>query len=99
MSIVELLVGLAIGLFIVATGLTLLTGNLRENRSLLLEARLMQDLRTAADLVSRDLRRAGYWGAAVDGVWSDGASSVPPIAVMNRPIATPIISSISDRPR
>ena len=76
MSIVELLVGLAIGLFIVATGLTLLTGNLRENRSLLLEARLMQDLRSAADMVARDLRRAGYWSDAEAGVWQRGASSV-----------------------
>ena len=75
-SIVELLVGLAIGLFIVATGLTLLTGNLRENRNLLLEARLMQDLRSAADRVSRDLRRAGYWNDAEAGVWQRGASSV-----------------------
>jgi prepilin peptidase dependent protein B len=73
-SIVELLVGLAIGLFIVAAALTLLTGNLRENRSLLLEARLMQDLRSAADLVARDVRRAGYWDDAEAGVWQRGAS-------------------------
>ena len=75
-SLVELLVGMAIGLFIVAAGLTLLTGNLRENRSLLLEARLMQDLRSAADRVTRDLRRAGYWGDAEAGVWQPGASGV-----------------------
>ena len=75
-SIVDLLVGLAIGLFIVATGLSLLTGNLRENRSLLLEARLMQDLRSAADMVARDLRRAGYWSDAEAGVWQRGASGV-----------------------
>ncbi len=75
-SMVELLVGTAIALFIATTGATLLAGNLRENRSLLLEARLMQDLRTAADLITRDLRRAGYWGAATDGVWLTGATAV-----------------------
>jgi len=32
------------------------------------EARLMQDLRGAAELVARDLRRAGYWSAAASGV-------------------------------
>ena len=37
LSMVELMVGVAIALFIAATGTTLLTGNLRENRSLLLE--------------------------------------------------------------
>ena len=76
LSLVELLIGVTIALFIAATGATLLAANLRENRSLLLEARLMQDLRTAADLIARDLRRAGYWAAATDGVWVSGASSV-----------------------
>lgn len=76
LSIVELLVGITIALLIAAAGVTVFAGNLRENRQLLLEARLMQDLRTAADLVSRDLRRAGYWGAADDGVWAVGAGGV-----------------------
>lgn len=76
LSIVELLVGVVIALFIAAAGATLLASHLRESRALLLEARLMQDLRTAADIVTRDLRRAGYWGAAVDGVWVAGAGSV-----------------------
>ena len=76
LSMVELLVGVAIALFIAAAGATLLAGNLRESRNLLLEARLMQDLRTATDVISRDLRRAGYWGAATDGVWTAQAASV-----------------------
>ena len=75
LSIVELLVGVVISLFIAAAGAMLLAGHLRENRALLLEARLMQDLRTAADLVTRDLRRAGHWGAAVDGVWATGTGT------------------------
>jgi prepilin peptidase dependent protein B len=76
LSIVELMVGITIALLVAAAGVTLFASQLREHRSLLLEARLMQDLRTAADLVTRDLRRAGYWGAAADGVWAAGASSV-----------------------
>jgi type IV pilus assembly protein PilW len=76
LSMVELLVGVAIALFIAAAGATLLAGNLRESRSLLLEARLMQDLRTATDVISRDLRRAGFWGAATDGVWAADATGV-----------------------
>ena len=79
LSMVELMVGVAIALFIAATGTTLLAGNLRENRSLLLEARITQDLRTAADVIARDLRRAGYWAAAADGVWTAAA----PVAVVN----------------
>lgn len=76
LSIVELLVGVVIALFIAATGATLLASHLRESRRLLLEARLAQDLRAAADLVSHDLRRAGYWGAADDGIWIVRAASV-----------------------
>ena len=76
LSLIELMVGIAIALLVTAAAATLLTSHLRENRILLLEARLMQDLRTAADLVARDLRRAGYWGAATAGVWAAGAGSV-----------------------
>jgi prepilin peptidase dependent protein B len=76
LSMVELLVGTAIALFIAAAGATLLAGNLRENRNLLLEARLMQDLRSTADVIARDLRRAGYWAGATSGVWVAGATQV-----------------------
>ena len=75
-SMVELLVAMAVGLLITAGGVMLLTGSLRENRSLLLEARLMQDLRTAADVITRDLRRAGHWAGASSGVWSAGTTRV-----------------------
>jgi type IV pilus assembly protein PilW len=69
LSLVELMVGIAIGLVIVAAALAALTHHLRENRSLLVEARLMQDLRTASDLIARDLRRAGHWVDADAGAW------------------------------
>lgn len=73
LSLVEMMVGLAVGLFIVATALVLLTSHLHENRHLLLEARLMQDLRTTVDMMGRQLRRAGQWGAPEAAVWRDGA--------------------------
>jgi prepilin peptidase dependent protein B len=74
LSIVELLIGLALGLFIVATATTLLLGRLQGHRELLLQSRLMQDLRVAADVVTRDLRRAGYWGEASAAVRPSAAS-------------------------
>ena len=73
-TLVELLVGLAIGLVVVAGAATLLARQLREQRALLAATRLTQDLRNAADLVARDLRRSGYWGDAAAGVWSHGAA-------------------------
>jgi prepilin peptidase dependent protein B len=84
LSLIELMIGMAIGLFITAIGGTLLASHVRENRSLLLEARLMQDLRTAADVITRDLRRAGYWGGATSGVWlasTTGVITNPYVAV------------------
>lgn len=70
-TLVELLVGLALALLVVAGGGALLSSQIREHRALVLEARLMQDLRTAADLVARDLRRARYWGDAGTSVWRE----------------------------
>ena len=90
LSLVELLVGVAIALLIAAAAATLFVAQVRESRALVLEARLTQDLRTAADLIARDLRRAGGWGAAVDGVWAAGATGVaanPYLAVS--PTTTP----------
>ena len=62
LSIVELMVGITISLFILAGATLVLTTQLDGNRRLLLEAQVQQDLRTAADMISRDVRRAGYWG-------------------------------------
>ncbi len=76
LSLIELMIGLVIGLFITAIGGSLLASHVRENRSLLLETRLMQDLRTAADVITRDLRRAGFWAGATSGVWSAGATGI-----------------------
>lgn len=76
-SLVELMVGIAIGLIIVAGGLALLASFTGENRRLLLETRLNQDLRAAMDVVTRDLRRAGYWQASTGGMWVEGGPNVP----------------------
>jgi type IV pilus assembly protein PilW len=87
-SLVELLVGLTVGLLIAAGATAFLATTLREHRGVLLESRLMQDLRTAADLVARDLRRAGYWAAAPEGAWLPGtrATTANPYAAVT-PVA------------
>jgi type IV pilus assembly protein PilW len=59
LSLVELMVGIAIGMFIVAAATMLVTAQLGDNRRLLVETQVQQDLRAAADIVTRDLRRAG----------------------------------------
>jgi prepilin peptidase dependent protein B len=75
LSLVEVMVALALGLLLVAAVATLLVSHFTEHRRLLAEVRLMQDLRAAADLVTRDLRRAGYRGLAEMTVASGGAGA------------------------
>ena len=82
-SLVELLIGITIGLFIVGASLTALLVHLRESRSLIAQSRLMQDLRATTDLMARDLRRVGYWGAADHGVWQREAMAGAPGPVVN----------------
>ena len=83
LSMVELMVSLALGLSIVAIALTVLQAHLRESRGLLLEARLMQDLRTTVELMTRHLRRAGHWAEPEAAVWrADRATRANPYAAL-----------------
>ncbi len=64
LSLVELMVGITVGLFVVAAASLLMSTQLSENRRLLTETQLQQDLRTTADVIVREARRAGYTGEA-----------------------------------
>lgn len=75
LSLIEIMVAIALGLFLVASVAALVVGQLAEQRRLLLESRLNQDLRATADLIVRDLRRAGHWGSAERGVWTGGPAA------------------------
>lgn len=75
MSLVELLVGVAIGLFVVAGATALVGSQLGDNRRLTIETQLQQDLRAAADIISRDLRRAGHWADSANFVLDLGAGN------------------------
>lgn len=75
MSIVELLIGVAIGLFILAGASAMFVANVTNSRRLLLEARINQDLRATMDLLARDLRRGAYWGNSLEGTLATGSTS------------------------
>lgn len=74
-SIVELMVGVAIGLFLLAGATSMFVSHLQGSRRLLVDARISQDLRTAADLIARDLRRAGFWANALSGTIAAGSGT------------------------
>ena len=96
MSIVELMVGVAIGLIIVAAASLLMAGQLVENRRLITEAQVQQDLRATADLISRDIRRAGRTGEvnALGTIWYPDSPSALPNAVGNS-LSTPPSNTIN----
>jgi len=98
LSLVEMLVGIALGMFIVAGASTLFVNHLTSTRRLLLEARINQDLRAAADLITRDIRRAGYWGDSLTGTVATGATSTTapnPYVAVSTPTASSIAYSYS----
>jgi type IV pilus assembly protein PilW len=76
MTLVELMVGLAVGLVIVAAALALTASHLRESRATLQESRLQHDLQAAVEVVTRDLRRAGYWADAAAGLSRNGTAAL-----------------------
>lgn len=75
LGLVELMVGITIGLIVAAGASMVAVNQINEHRRLMLETQLQQDLRTAADLLQQDLRRAGFRGNGENSVWS------PPAAV------------------
>lgn len=70
LSLVELMVGITVGLFVVAAAAMLTATQLSDNRRLLLEAQVQSDLRASADIITRELRRAGGSTLAHEAVWS-----------------------------
>jgi type IV pilus assembly protein PilW len=74
-SLIELMVGLTVGLMVTAGAISLFATNVSQSRRVVANARLEQDLRNIADLITRDLRRAGYWGNAIKGTVAVGAGA------------------------
>lgn len=61
-SLIELMVGMAVGLIMLAAVVALATSVLRTNAETVTVAKLTQEGRAIGDLVSRELRRARYSG-------------------------------------
>lgn len=83
LSVVELLVGVAIGLFLLGGAAKLFVDSIGDSRRLIVETRVNQDLRAAADLIARDLRRSGYWQNAL----AAAAPALPPASAPSNPYA------------
>lgn len=75
LSIVEMMVGVAVGLFVVAAATTVSVTQITENRRLMLETQLHQDMRATTDIVTRELRRASFYFAAPESIWINDTST------------------------
>lgn len=90
-SLVELMVGLALGSFVVLGALTATSGLLRGDA--LAAARLDQDLRNAAFVFERDVMRAGYWGSAAQGLKTGVTAYANPFADLDTDTAGCVLFS------
>lgn len=89
LGLVELMVGITVGLIVAAGASMIAVNQISEHRRLILETQMQQDLRTAADILQQDLRRAGFRGYADAGVWA------PPRAVGSLNEAAPMLPASS----
>ncbi len=88
LSLVELMVGITVGLFVLAGATLLVSTQLGDNRRLLLETQIQQDLRASMDIMTRELRRAGSVpNAAAAHVWQPGFPVAAPSVLTNITLA------------
>jgi prepilin peptidase dependent protein B len=80
LSLIEMMVGITVGMIVVAGASLLMVNQVEDHRRLVLETQVQQDLRAAADLILRDLRRAGFRERPEEGVWAAGAADPIPNA-------------------
>ncbi len=78
LSLVEMMVGVAVGLIIVAGATFLAASQLTENRQMIVETQVQQDLRSAMDIITRELRRAGSNPTPQFYVWSSATPTANP---------------------
>jgi len=67
-SIVELLVSMLISATLVAGAISLFVNNSRASSDVLKITRINQEMRTVLDLITADVRRAGFWGNATTSI-------------------------------
>jgi prepilin peptidase dependent protein B len=101
-TLVELLVGVAIGVFLLFGVVTVFTNTVRGSADNLRSARLNQELSSAMEMMINDIRRAGYSSgldnAYFDMVTTDGdaADGVIREAQVNLPSATCVLYSYDE---
>lgn len=81
-SLVELMISITVGLVVLAGVTAMFAHNVKASGDTLKTARLHQELQAVMSLMTRDLRRAGYWGNASSAIGS-GTSNTNPFTLGN----------------
>ncbi|BAW80192.1 hypothetical conserved protein [Candidatus Nitrosoglobus terrae] len=76
-NLIELMVSLAVGLMVMGGALSVVISIIATNTATLKITRLNDELRDVMMMITRDLRRAGYWGRALNQVGSNNPASNP----------------------
>ncbi|HJV25674.1 MAG TPA: prepilin-type N-terminal cleavage/methylation domain-containing protein [Aromatoleum sp.] len=77
LSLVELMVGLTVGLIVIAGATAIYVTNVRGQTNALRAAKLNQELRATINLMVADIRRAGYWRGSITGAGTTAALPHP----------------------
>lgn len=88
LSLIELMIALVVGLIALAGTMSIYITTVRGSTFNLQLARLNQELRTAADLMAYEVRRAGYSGALADPANNPFISRAPTLRDVNIPVAS-----------
>jgi prepilin peptidase dependent protein B len=66
-TLIEIMIALLIGVVIISATITIYVNTVKGSTDTINSARLNYDLESVMSLMINDIRRAGYWGDAVDG--------------------------------
>jgi len=72
---VELMVSITVGLIIMAGVIGLFVNTVKASSDAIKMTRLNQELRAAMDVMTRDIRRSGYWGNAASAIGPPATSA------------------------
>ncbi|MDO6526447.1 prepilin-type N-terminal cleavage/methylation domain-containing protein [Motilimonas sp. 1_MG-2023] len=74
-SLVELMISMVLGLAVVGMMISLYTSSIVNNNKIINQGKLNLEMKNLIELMSRDIRRAGYWGGATSSALSSDFSS------------------------
>lgn len=80
LSLIELMLSITLGLFLVLGLSTFMVNNMNFNATATRTVRLNDEMRAVMDFMANDIRRAGYWGAASSAI---GSTAVNPFSTIN----------------